>query len=85
MLVDESAIRWNEQGLLPAVIQDNDTNQVLMMAWMSADSLQLTRETGQTHFWSRSRGELWHTRGQLAETHRKSFQCTLIVTVIQCW
>lgn len=53
-------ITWNTDGLIPAVVQDAETNRVLMVAWMNAESLRLTRETGQTHFWSRSRGELWH-------------------------
>jgi phosphoribosyl-AMP cyclohydrolase len=53
-------LKWNDQGLIPAVVQDADTGQVLMVAWMNAESLRLTRETGETHFWSRSRGELWH-------------------------
>ncbi len=53
-------IQFNEQGLVPAIVQDNKTGQVLMMAWMNAAALRLTQETGQAHFWSRSRSELWH-------------------------
>lgn len=53
-------LKWNEAGLVPAVIQDERTNDVLMVAWMNADALRLTVETGETHFWSRSRRELWH-------------------------
>ncbi len=53
-------LKWNEAGLLPAVIQDERTHDVLMVAWMNADALRLTVETGETHFWSRSRRELWH-------------------------
>ena len=53
-------LKWNAQGLIPAVVQDAATGQVLMVAWMNAESLRLTRETGETHFWSRSRSELWH-------------------------
>lgn len=53
-------IRYNEQGLVPAIVQDYLDGTVLMMAWMSRESLQKTLETGQTWFWSRSRGELWH-------------------------
>lgn len=53
-------IKWNEQGLAPAIVQDADSGWVLMLAWMNAEALRLTRETGQTHFWSRSRRELWH-------------------------
>jgi phosphoribosyl-AMP cyclohydrolase len=51
---------YNDKGLIPAVVQDNRTHQVLMMAWMNAEALQRTRETGQAHFWSRSRQQLWH-------------------------
>jgi len=57
---DTIQIRFNEQGLVPAIVQDNKTGQVLMMAWMNAAALRLTQETGQAHFWSRSRSELWH-------------------------
>lgn len=53
-------IRWNEQGLVPAIVQDAATNQVLMMAYMNAESLQKTLDTGETVFYSRSRGKLWH-------------------------
>jgi phosphoribosyl-AMP cyclohydrolase len=53
-------LKWNEQGLLPAVVQDHDTGEVLMMAWMNTEALRLTRETGEAWFWSRSRAELWH-------------------------
>jgi phosphoribosyl-AMP cyclohydrolase len=53
-------LRWNEQGLIPAVVQDAGTGMILMVAWMDAEALRLTRETRQTHFWSRSRQQLWH-------------------------
>lgn len=53
-------VRWNEQGLVPAIVQDAETKQVLMMAWMNAESLRQTLETGETVFWSRSRQQLWH-------------------------
>lgn len=53
-------LKWNETGLMPAVIQDERTGEVLMVAWMNADALRLTVNTGETHFWSRSRRELWH-------------------------
>jgi len=52
--------KWNEQGLAPAVVQDAGTGEVLMVAWMNAEAWRLTQETGETHFWSRSRQELWH-------------------------
>jgi phosphoribosyl-AMP cyclohydrolase len=53
-------LKWNADGLIPAVVQDAETDQVLMVAWMNAESLRLTVETGETTFWSRSRGEIWH-------------------------
>ena len=53
-------VRWNEQGLVPAIVQDAATGQVLMLAYMSRESLARTLEIGQTVFWSRSRQELWH-------------------------
>jgi phosphoribosyl-AMP cyclohydrolase len=53
-------IRWNDQGLAPAIVQDAATKQVLMMAWMNAESLRQTLESGETVFWSRSRSEIWH-------------------------
>jgi phosphoribosyl-AMP cyclohydrolase len=54
------ALKFDERGLIPAVVQDARTGDVLMVAWMNAEALQLTRETGEAHFWSRSRRMLWH-------------------------
>src|SRR2546423_15069143 len=51
--------QWDERGLVPAIVQDATTGAVLMMAWMNALALQLTRDTGFAHFWSRSRAALW--------------------------
>ena len=50
----------DERGLIPAIVQDAGTHQVLMLAYMNAESLELTLRTGETHFWSRSRQEIWH-------------------------
>ncbi|MBN1202037.1 MAG: phosphoribosyl-AMP cyclohydrolase [Anaerolineae bacterium] len=55
-----AALKWDANGLIPAVVQDAETGMVLMVAWMNADSLRQTVETGETVFWSRSRRELWH-------------------------
>jgi phosphoribosyl-AMP cyclohydrolase len=52
-------IKWNEQGLVPAIIQDTLTNKILMMAWMNEDALVKTIETKQCYFFSRSRNKLW--------------------------
>lgn len=53
-------IKFDVSGLVPAIVQDAETSEVLMLAYMNAESLRLTFETGETWFWSRSRGELWH-------------------------
>ena len=52
-------LKYDSNGLIPAIIQDHQTGDVLMMAWMNRDSLQKTVETGKTHFFSRSRNKLW--------------------------
>lgn len=51
--------KYDESGLVPAIVQDAQRGTVLMLAWMNAESLRLTRETGIVHFWSRSRQSLW--------------------------
>lgn len=85
--MSEPAVAWNDQGLLPAIVQDAETGQVLMMAWMNADALRLTRQTRQTHFWSRSRGEMWHkgaTSGNFQDVVDLALDCdgdTLLVRV----
>jgi phosphoribosyl-AMP cyclohydrolase len=55
----EHEIKFDIHGLVPAIIQDHKTGEVLMMAWMNRTSLQKTIETGKTHFFSRSRNKLW--------------------------
>ncbi|MBZ2169111.1 phosphoribosyl-AMP cyclohydrolase [Marinobacter sp. F4216] len=52
-------IRWNDDGLVPAIAQDAETGDILMMAWMNRESLRLTAEEGQAIYWSRSRARLW--------------------------
>lgn len=54
-----AAVHWNEQGLVPAIAQDWQTGEVLMMAWMNPESLALTVAGGQVVYWSRSRQALW--------------------------
>ncbi|UHA75965.1 bifunctional phosphoribosyl-AMP cyclohydrolase/phosphoribosyl-ATP diphosphatase HisIE [Paenibacillus sp. 481] len=63
-------ITWNEQGLVPAVVQDAVTKQVLMVAYMNRQSLKLTGRTGETVFWSRSRQSLWHKGATSGHTQR---------------
>ena len=53
-------LQYNEQGLIPAIVQDIHTRQVLMMAWMNGEAVARTVESREAWFWSRSRQELWH-------------------------
>jgi phosphoribosyl-ATP pyrophosphohydrolase/phosphoribosyl-AMP cyclohydrolase len=55
-----AAVVYDERGLVPCVVQDWGTGEVLMLAYMNEEALARTRDTGQLHLWSRSRGELWH-------------------------
>jgi phosphoribosyl-AMP cyclohydrolase/phosphoribosyl-ATP pyrophosphohydrolase/phosphoribosyl-AMP cyclohydrolase len=57
--VEIEAIRWNDDGLVPAIVQEEGSGQVLMMAWVNEESLRRTLSEGRTVFWSRSRQELW--------------------------
>jgi phosphoribosyl-AMP cyclohydrolase len=66
-------LHWNEAGLIPAIVQNSQTRDVLMIAWMNSESLRLTLDTGETHFWSRSRAEIWHkgaTSGNTQQVER---------------
>jgi phosphoribosyl-AMP cyclohydrolase / phosphoribosyl-ATP pyrophosphohydrolase len=64
------ALVFDDQGLLPAIVQDAATSQVLMLAYMNRASLQRSLETGETWFWSRSRQELWHKGATSGNTQR---------------
>lgn len=71
-------LTYNADGLIPCIVQDADTLEVLMMAWMNAESLGLTLERGETVFWSRSRQELWHkgaTSGNVQELVELRYDC----------
>jgi phosphoribosyl-ATP pyrophosphohydrolase/phosphoribosyl-AMP cyclohydrolase len=57
--MDDSGVQFDERGLVPCIVQDWRTGEVLTLAYMNAESLARTRETGEVHFWSRSRAELW--------------------------
>lgn len=63
-------IRWDERGLVPVIVQDARTGQVLMLAYMNDEALARTLETGEAWFWSRSRGELWHKGATSGNTQR---------------
>ncbi len=70
MPVDMTLLKWDAQGLIPAIVQDARTQQVLTLAYMNADSLQKTLDIGETVFWSRSRSELWHKGATSGNTQR---------------
>jgi phosphoribosyl-AMP cyclohydrolase / phosphoribosyl-ATP pyrophosphohydrolase len=70
MSLDLDQIRFDEQGLVPAVVQDVRTREVLTLAYMNVDSLAKTLETNETWFWSRSRSELWHKGATSGSTQR---------------
>jgi phosphoribosyl-AMP cyclohydrolase len=63
-------ISFNDQGLVAAIAQQHDTGEILMMAWMNAESLALTLQTGQAHYWSRSRQSLWHKGESSGQTQQ---------------
>jgi len=65
-----SALVYNEAGLIPAIVQDASTGQVLMLGWMNADSLRRTLDMGEVVFWSRSRQEIWHKGATSGNTQR---------------
>jgi phosphoribosyl-AMP cyclohydrolase / phosphoribosyl-ATP pyrophosphohydrolase len=78
MMIPIDKIKYNEQGLVPAIVQDYLDGTVLMMAWMNAESLKITLETGQTCFYSRSRQELWHkgaTSGHFQQVKGVRYDC----------
>jgi phosphoribosyl-AMP cyclohydrolase len=63
-------LTFNDDGLIPAIVQDAHTKQVLMMAWMNGESLRRTLELGETVFWSRSRREFWHKGATSGNTQK---------------
>jgi phosphoribosyl-AMP cyclohydrolase / phosphoribosyl-ATP pyrophosphohydrolase len=74
----ETAIRFDERGLVPCVMQDWRTGEVLTLAYMNAEALRRTRETGEMHFFSRSRGELWRkgeTSGNIQRLRQLRYDC----------
>lgn len=85
--VADLGIAFDDRGLVPAIVQQRDTGEILMMAWMSAESLALTLATRTTWFWSRSRQELWNkgaTSGNVQRVERLFYDCDadcLLVTV----
>jgi phosphoribosyl-AMP cyclohydrolase len=84
-----AAVKYDADGLVPAIIQDADDGAVLMMAYMNAETLRLTLTEGRTVFWSRSRQEVWRkgdTSGEVQLVQSASYDCdgdTLLFTVTQ--
>ena len=70
--------KFDERGLLPAIVQDAASGEVLMLAWMNVEAVRLTRTTGEAHFWSRSRGAVWHkgaTSGNVQRVREIRLDC----------
>jgi phosphoribosyl-AMP cyclohydrolase len=82
-----ATVKYDDHGLVPAIVQDGKTGQVLMMAWMNEESLRRTLSLGETVFWSRSRREFWHkgaTSGNVQRVLDLRVDCdgdTLLVVV----
>src|SRR3954467_9063010 len=82
-------LKFNSDGLIPAIVQEQSTRRVLMMAWMNRASIEKTVQTGKTHFWSRSRQKFWmkgETSGHVQTVKDISFDCdgdTLLIQVEQ--
>ncbi len=81
-----AGLKFTDDGLIPAIIVDAESKQVLMMAWMNAKSLKATIETGRTHFWSRSRQKYWmkgETSGHTQEVTGVSVDCDMDTLVTE--
>ena len=79
-------INWDEQGLIPAIAQDYQTGRVLMVAWMNAESLQLSVQEGRAIYWSRSRKNLWRKgeeSGHVQKLHEVRLDCDADVIILQ--
>jgi phosphoribosyl-AMP cyclohydrolase len=80
------SLRWSVDGLMPAIVQDAHSGEVLMMAWMNREALARTIDSGQTHFFSRSRGKLWHkgaTSGHVQNVREIRVDCDADVLLIR--
>jgi phosphoribosyl-AMP cyclohydrolase len=86
---DAGSLTFDERGLIPAVVQDAENGDVLMVAWMNEEAVKRTLESGRTWFWSRSRREMWRkgdTSGHVQHVREVRYDCdgdTLLVKVIQ--
>ena len=80
------SVVFNADGLVPAIVQEQATGQVLMMAWMNRDALERTLDTGRTWFWSRSRQEYWckgETSGDRQFVRSAAYDCDVDVLLVQ--
>jgi len=83
------ALKFDDRGLIPAIAQDASDGTVLMMAWMNRDSIEKTLDTGEAHYWSRSRQELWHkgaTSGHIQRVESMAYDCdadTILIAIEQ--
>jgi phosphoribosyl-AMP cyclohydrolase len=81
-----NALKWNDEGLVPAIVQDAENGEVLMMAWMDEPAVRDTLATGQTHFFSRSRRSHWHkgaTSGHVQDVASIAIDCDGDVLLIK--
>lgn len=79
------AVVFDEHGLVPAIVQEAGTGEVLMFAWMNREALRRTLESGRTWFWSRSRRELWckgETSGDRQYVRRAAYDCDMDVVLV---
>jgi len=79
-------VKWDGDGLIPAIAQDYQSGRVLMMAWMNRESLQLTAEKMEAVYFSRSRGKLWHkgeSSGHMQKVHELRLDCDADMIVMQ--
>ena len=78
MRFDESSLKYDDRGLIPAIAQDADSGEVLMLAWMNAEAVRRTLDTGRVTYWSRSRQAFWikgETSGHVQELVELRFDC----------
>ncbi|MCP4334325.1 MAG: phosphoribosyl-AMP cyclohydrolase [Gammaproteobacteria bacterium] len=81
-----NSLRWNGDGLLPAIAQDRDSGEVLMLAWMNREALRLSSELGRAVYWSRSRQKLWfkgEESGHLQSVSEIRLDCDADVILLQ--
>jgi phosphoribosyl-AMP cyclohydrolase len=83
-------VNWSAEGLVPAVAQEASSGRVLSLAWMNREALAMTVQTGEAHYWSRSRGKLWHKgeqSGHVQKVRSVRLDCdedVILLEVEQC-